>query len=61
MKLICTREPINSVGEKIMNFSKGEIYKAERFTDNGDEFFEVEDDEGVIETFWNLRVLFDVI
>ena len=56
MNLKCVREPVNNKGKKVMNFTLGEVYE---FTKSYDpEGWEVEDDEGNTEVFFDPYMIF---
>ena len=55
MKLICKHEARKDNGEKLMQFTEGVIYE---FTETEADAWEVEDDNGEIEKFWNLDIMF---
>jgi hypothetical protein len=57
MKLRCKKEALYESGEKIMHFTKGEVYIFEKSYDPPG--WEVEDDYGNKEVFFNTSELFE--
>lgn len=57
MKLRCKKEALYESGEKIMHFAKGEIYTFEESYDPPG--WEVEDDYGHVEVFFNTSEMFE--
>jgi hypothetical protein len=60
MNIICIREARDSDGDKIMNFTKGVTYTCNKLFDpiEGIEYA-VKDDNGKIERFWNINIMFE--
>ena len=58
MDVKCKLECKNEDGEKIMGFTKDNIYQANKISD---ECWEIEDDKGVIEQFFCLEIMFEEI
>jgi len=56
MVLICKNEAIDENGNKIMQFTKGETYYFNKIKDPSG--WEVEDDNGNTEVFFDLDVMF---
>lgn len=58
MKLKCKYDPIGHDGQKVMEFTAGEVYEFSELSDGG---FEVYDDNGRRELFFNPYILFQAV
>lgn len=56
IEMLCHKEAFNDEGEKVMQFTKGASYL---FTEIEEGCFEAEDDNGDIETFFNVNIMFE--
>jgi hypothetical protein len=56
MELICKMEALRPDGIKVMQFTKGNKYKAIKVNND---IYHIKDDNGNVEEFWNIDIMFN--